>query len=143
MKKLIRIIACLAVLATISLGTQSFMSPSPAPNYTVVEIEHCPGDYAVKVNMVGLWYDDPLYTVFCINNIIYSPSGTETFNADKKFWYSYGCDAFQINVYVKEYSNSDWDWVGAINTDNPNATLTVASNFLQKFSVDYYDFDNP
>ena len=133
MKKIFRILVFMGAMLPLAFVTQSFNMTEallPAPNYTMVEIEDCPSVYAIRVDLDGT-YEDP-------NLIIYSPSGTEVFNAAENHLYYYSeYDVTYAYVFIKQYSYSSWTSVGYMHTNNPDVTLTLGGSYLQKMTFDY------
>ncbi|MCK5821989.1 MAG: hypothetical protein KAH17_08880 [Bacteroidales bacterium] len=147
MKKIIRIITCLAVLLSLTIGTQSFVNPapapSPAPSYTMVEISGAGGYYAVRVDLAGPWFEDNTYTVFSTNNIEYNTSDPAVITSTLKYYYSAASEHTTCQVYTKATSSSSWENNGSINTDDNRVTKTTGGYFLQKMSFDMSDLPNP
>jgi len=128
------------VFMSITVGLQSFMNPiptpPPAPDFTIIEILDIPEDlYAVYINVSGPWYEDHTYTVFCANVTEYSPGDPQSFNLDKKYYYSAVSDHTSVTVYYKEYSYQNWTCAGSINTDDSRVTKTTGGTFLQKMTL--------
>ena len=145
MKKIIRIVASITLMALFFFAIQSFIipHPTPAPNYTIVEIIDGDGWYALRVDLNGPSYECPTCTVYDPYIIVSDPGTPENYLADKKFHYTIYSDATTATVYTKVHQDSSWDNRGSLNTDSGLVTKTTGGTFLQKMSFDFDNLPNP
>ena len=132
------------VLSVLIILASSFQAEStaPVPPYTRVQITDVPsGYYSMKVVFTGYRYDDNTTTHEC-EDYHANPSGTVIFNADIKYWAD-SVEWVTAHVYTKATAQSQWSFLGALQSCSGLVDNTIYDNFLSLMSFSYYDLFAP
>ncbi|MEA1876898.1 MAG: hypothetical protein U9N86_08530 [Bacteroidota bacterium] len=136
MKKTFRIIACLAVLLPLAIGTQSFIYPEPIPQPQESTWKLIPNGsyYDIKFSIYqivhdggGYFNEGPFYATSTTNNV-------PTYQSSQ--WTCAHTSATYARVWTKAYSGSSWVLYGDMHVNEYNATQISGSTNILMFTFD-------
>lgn len=145
MKRIIRIIACLAFLVPISISTQSFISPDPAPNETYFYFY--PNQWWDTVNERWEDYYDLKYSVYGISESPYVnlqegpyyPDEMYNSNLLAQHFCEYTTNTY-ATIWAKKLLTSSWVNLGSIYMSQGNVLMLQGSDtWVYKFYINMDD----